>query len=393
VLDLGVIVMGAEIARLLADQGAEVIKIESQANPDGARVSPEHFAIGHRGSRSIGLDLRSPEGKHMFKQLVADSDVVLSNFKPGTLEKLGLGYDELRAINDRLIMVSSSAVGATGPWSSWMGYGPLVRCATGTTSLWRYPDEPDSFSDGTTIYPDHFAARVEAVAVLAALIARTRTGCGVHIRSSQAESILMMLSDLIAAESVAPDTVQVHGNTRPDAAPWNVYPCAGDDEWCVITVRDDSDWRLRSALGDPRWARDPAYTTTAGRVASRAEIDAQLAAWTTGYTPRQVTERLQAVGVPAGFMQRVGEHEDDPHFAARDFLVPMEQPGMDARLVENGPFRATHVPEPEIRPAPGMGEHTREIATELLGLDAEQIDALLGQGVLQETAAPEPIAG
>jgi crotonobetainyl-CoA:carnitine CoA-transferase CaiB-like acyl-CoA transferase len=385
---LGVIVMGAELARLLADQGADVIKLESRGHPDGARVSPEQFAVGHRGSRSLGLDLRTPKGSALFKQLAAHSDIVLSNFKPGTMEKLGLGYDDLKAVNDRLVMVSSSAVGATGPWSGWMGYGPLVRSAAGATSLWRYPDEPESFSDGTTIYPDHFAARVVAVAVLAALIDRGRTGRGTHVRSSQAEAFLTQSSDLIAAESLAPGSVTAIGNEQPDSAPWNVYPCAGDDEWCVITVRDDTDWgRLRDVLGDPEWARDEDLATTAGRVARRAEIDAHLTAWTARRAPREATQQLQSVGVPTGFMQRADEYEDDPHLAAREFLVDIEQPGMEPMLIENGPFRATHIPAPEITPAPEMGQHTREITRELLALDDAEVDRLIAAGVLQESVA------
>ena len=175
-LDFGVIVLGAEAARLFADQGAEVIKVESRAFPDGARVSPVHFAIGHRGSRSVGVNLRSAEGVEVVKRLVAESDVVLANFKPGTLEKLGLGPRTLHEINPGIVIAGSSAVGATGPWSSWMGYGPLVRCASGLTSLWRYPDDAESFSDSTTIHPDHYAARVTAITALAALIARRRVG-------------------------------------------------------------------------------------------------------------------------------------------------------------------------------------------------------------------------
>ncbi len=217
VLDFGVIVLGAEAARLFADQGAEVIKIESRAFPDGARVSPIHFAIGHRGSRSIGVNLRSAEGVEVVKRLVAQSDVVLANFKPGTLGKLGLGPRTLQEINPRIVIVGSSAVGATGPWSSWMGYGPLVRCASGLTSLWRFPDDPESFSDSTTIHPDHYAARVTAITALAALIARRRSGYGAEIATSQAETILMQIGTLLVQEGLRPGSARATGNVRSSA--------------------------------------------------------------------------------------------------------------------------------------------------------------------------------
>ena len=303
-LDFGVIVLGAEAARLFADQGAEVIKIESRAFPDGARVSPVHFAIGHRGSRSIGVNLRSAEGVDVVKRLVAESDVVLANFKPGTLEKLGLGPRTLREINPGIVIANSSALGATGPWSSWMGYGPLVRCASGLTSLWRYPDDPESFSDSTTIHPDHYAARVTAITVLAALIARRRSGRGAEIATSQAETILMQIGTLLVQEALRPGSAQATGNAGVGAAPWGVYRCAGDDEWCVVTVRDDEDWhRLRTALGDPAWAAGEELATATGRIALRAEIDQHLAAWIRRRSPargdRRAARRRSARGVHA----------------------------------------------------------------------------------------------
>ena len=396
VLDFGVIVLGAEAARLFADHGAEVIKIESRAFPDGARISPVHFAIGHRGSKSIGVNLRTPEGVDLVKRLVAQSDVVLANFKPGTLEKLGLGAQALREINPGIVIASSSAVGATGPWSSWMGYGPLVRCASGLTSLWRYRDDPDGFSDSTTIHPDHYAARVTAIAALAALIARRKSGRGAEIATSQAETILMQISTPLVEEALRPGAIEVTGNAGRHAAPCGVYPCAGDDEWCVVTVRDDDDWRrLRDALGNPQWASDPDLATATGRLARRPEIDEHLTCWTRTLPPREVTATLQAAGVPAGFMQRPAEFEHDLQLQARDFLRVLEQPGLEPRTVDNAPFRSQRIPAPADIPAPEPGEHTREICIGLLGLTTDEVDRLIASGVLEEPArspeAGEPV--
>jgi crotonobetainyl-CoA:carnitine CoA-transferase CaiB-like acyl-CoA transferase len=385
VLDFGVIVLGAEAARLFCDQGAEVIKIESRAFPDGARVSPVHFAIGHRGSRGLGVNLRTSDGVDVIKRLVARSDVVLANFKPGTLDKLGLGAQALREINPGIVVVNSSAVGATGPWSTWMGYGPLVRCISGLTSLWRYPDDDGGFSDGTTIHPDHYAARVTAITALAALIGRRRSGRGAEIATSQAEAILMQTGKLLVEESLRPGAVQATGNAGRHAAPWGIYPCAGDDEWCVVTVRDDDDWRrLRSALGDPEWAAGEDLATTTGRLARRTEIDERLTAWTRERRPREVTATLQAAGVPAGFMQRAAEYEDDPQLQARDFLRTFEQPGLEPMAIEHAPFRSELIPAPANAPAPEPGQHTREICTGLLDMDPDDVDRLVASGVLEE---------
>ena len=396
VLDFGVIVLGAEAARLFCDQGAEVIKIESRSFPDGARISPVHFAIGHRGSKSLGVNLRNPEGVELLKRLAAQSDVVLANFKPGTLQKLGLGPHVLRELNPGIVIAESSAVGASGPWSTWMGYGPLVRCASGLTSLWRYPDDPESFSDSITIHPDHYAARVTAITALAALVGRRRSGRGAEIATSQAETILMQISSQLVQESLRPGAAQAIGNVGPQAAPWGVYPCAGDDEWCVITVRDDEDWRrLRAALGEPGWAADTDLATVTRRVARRAEIDRHLAAWTSLRSPRAVTAALQGAGVPAGFMQRAEEFKEDPQLQARDFLRMLEQPGLDPRPVDAAPFRSQRIPVPAHARAPEPGEHTREICSALLGLDTGEIDRLVATGALEESApapAPAPAA-
>ncbi len=367
----GVIVFGAELARLFCELGAEVIKIESRAFPDGARVSPVHFAIGHRGSRSLGVEpAQPPRASRWSSGSSPKSDVVLANFKPGTLEKLGLGAEALREINPGIVVVNGSALGASGPWSSWMGYGPLVRCVSGLTSLWRYPDDDGSFSDSTMIHPDHYAARLSADH--RAGRADRPPGVGSRRRRSrisQAETILVQLASLLASESLAQGRAGGAGDAG-GAAAWGLYPCAGDDEWCVVTVRDDDDWRrLRRALGDPGWAAGAALASAGGRVAHRFRIDAELSAWTRARPPREVAALLQRAGVPAGFMQRPEEYEDDPQFQARDFLRTFEQPGLAPMRIEHAPFRSERIPPPPNLRAPEQGEHTLEICARLLDMD------------------------
>ncbi|WP_322768034.1 CaiB/BaiF CoA-transferase family protein, partial [Frankia sp. Cr1] len=392
VLDLGVIVVGAELGRLFADQGAEVIKIENRAFPDGSRQSRDgatmspSFAWGHRNKLSLGLDLRSPQGVAVFKRLAATADVVLSNFKPGTMESLGLGDQSLRTINPRLIVVDSSAFGSSGPWSPRMGYGPLVRAATAITGLWRYPDVPDSFSDSSTIYPDHVAARVGAVAVLATLLARRRCGIGGTVSFAQAETILTQLSAQFLCESLAPGSLAARGDVGGHDAPYGVYPCAGDDEWCVLTIRGDEDWRrLCRAIGRPELCDDPRLASAAGRRRHRVEVEQAVTAWTAVHPPREAMSRLQHAGVPAGMMQRVADLPDDPHLAARGFFRRLAQPQLpEPILTENGPAVFTGIADPQLRPAPLQGEHTREICAKLLGLSDCDIDALVAAGVLEE---------
>ncbi len=201
ILDLGVIVAGGELGRLFADLGAEVIKVESAAYPDGLRQTPpgmtmsRSWALTHRNESSLGLDLRHPDGAELFRRLVADADAVFANFKPGTLASLGFSYEQLRDINPRIVLAESSAFGATGPWSDRMGYGPLVRATTGVTWLWTSEDaEPGSFYDATTVFPDHVVGRITAMAALAALVQRERTGTGAHVHISQAEAAVNQLA-------------------------------------------------------------------------------------------------------------------------------------------------------------------------------------------------------
>ena len=383
VVDFGIIVIGNEIGRLLADQGADVIKIENRAFPDAARVGyggklSHSFVAGSRNKRSFGVNLRTPEGVALLKRLVAGADVVLENFKPGTLEKLGLGYESLRAVKPDLVMLSTNALGSTGPWSRWLGYGPIVRCVSGITSLWRYPEDELGFGEPTTIYPDHYGARVCATTVLAALIRRRRTAAGARLESAQAEMIVNQLADMFLAASL--------GDGRGDlGAPWGVYPCAGDDEWCVITIRDDEQWlALRGVLGDPEWATADSFGGVAERIANRELLDRHLTEWTRTLPPRAVMERLQAAGVPAAMMMRPDDHEQDPHLRSRDVYRELHQPGLGLVRLENGPFRSRRIPPIRVSPAPQHGEHTREICATVLGLPQSEIEALFAAGVLEQ---------
>jgi crotonobetainyl-CoA:carnitine CoA-transferase CaiB-like acyl-CoA transferase len=391
VLDLGVIVVGAETGRSLADQGADVIKVENRAFLDGARQAdgPEScgyaFALGNRGKRSIGLNLRSETGKELFGRLVTKSDVVLTNFKPGTLESLGLGYDALRAINPRIILVESSALGDTGPWAMRMGYGPLVRATVGLTELWRHPDSAEAFGDDMTVYPDHAASRVSVAAVLAALIERERTGVGRRIGLAQMEAVFGQLATDYLRESLQPGTLVPRGNAGEFDAPSGVYACVGEDAYCAVTVNGDDDWaNLACAIGRADLAERPEYATAASRVSRRDELDDALREWISALTPREAQDRLQAAGVAAGAAVHVGDLLSDPHLTARHQFGKLAQPGYDEPLdVTMGPALFERIPAPQLRPAPLMAADTRTICAEVLDLSESEIDELVAAAVLE----------
>jgi crotonobetainyl-CoA:carnitine CoA-transferase CaiB-like acyl-CoA transferase len=382
VLDLGVIVVGAEQSRLLADQGADVIKVESRAYPDGNRQSyltyglSVSFAAGHRNKRSLGLNLRDAEGRALFLELAAKADIILSNFKPGTLESLGLGYDVVSAINPGIVMGDSSAFGATGPWSGRMGYGPLVRAATGLTMAWRYPEDATSFSDSITIYPDHVAGRIGAIAAVALLIRRLRTGRGGVASVAQSEVMLSQFGLEVAKLSRGEAT-----NAAPDW-PWRAYPAQGQDEWCVVSVRDNADWQaLCACIG---FAEGRALDTPAARLAAKDQIDAALSPWLAARDPHAAAAELQARGVPAAPMLRLADLPSFAYYTERDFYRIEDHPYLKEDVIaERTHAHSSALAEPALLPAPLMGEQSVEVMGDWLGLSDERCAALVASGVLE----------
>ncbi len=381
VLDLGVIVVGAEQGRLLADGGADVVKVESRANPDGNRQSylsygmSVSFAAGHRNKRSLGIDLRHPEGRSLFLRLAANSDVVLSNFKPGTMESLGIGRDDLLKVNPRLIIVESSAFGDSGPWSKRMGYGPLVRAATGLTELWRYQDDPESFSDSITIYPDHVAARIGAIAAVALLIRRERTGRGGTATVAQAE---VMLGHFAA------DVARASAGGRPDQPPdwpWTVYRTLGDDAWCVVSVRGTGDWLRLAAVID--YSNPEALDTPAKRLEARDTIDAAISNWLASRAADQAMCLLQENGIPAARMLRLHDLPEFGYYREREFYRSETHPYLQERvLAERWAGKRTPFGEAPQRPAPLAGEHTTAVVAEWLDPPPD-IEQLIERCVLE----------
>jgi crotonobetainyl-CoA:carnitine CoA-transferase CaiB-like acyl-CoA transferase len=390
VLDCGVGAVGVEIGRFYAEYGADVIKIESSEAPDFIRVilssymNPS-FLSSNRSKRSFGVDLRTPRGLELMHELVRGADVFIENSGTGAMEKLGLGIEQLRAVNPRIVSVSSQSAGSSGPWKSWIGYGPNTHSFSGLQHLWNYPEDEERPAGSTAVHPDHLVARLGMVGTLAGLIHRERAGTGSHYDLAQFETPINLMADLFAQESLEPGSVHPMGNASLRGAPWSCLPCAGDDEWCVINVRSDTEWeQLRKAIGSPDWASDPALATLEGRISRRLAIDEGLAAWTTTREPREVMETLQAVGVPAGIVAHAAHHLSDPQLWHRGYPKLVVQPEYGSVVVEGPPFLGSELPEPIVGPAPRLGEHTREVAGEILGLCDAEIQALIDEGVLED---------
>jgi crotonobetainyl-CoA:carnitine CoA-transferase CaiB-like acyl-CoA transferase len=391
VMDFGHGAVGVEVGRRFAEYGAEVMKIESRTYTDfmrlqlGGETNPS-FASSSRSKLGFGVNAKTPDGVALLHQLAARSDLVVENNSTGTMDKLGIGFDALQEVNPDLVMVSSQLMGSHGVWSWWRGYGPSTQPPGGLVHLWNYADR-DVPAGSTSIYPDHVAGCLGAVGSLAALVGRVRgVNQGVHLEVAQVETVVGMLGDLVAAEAVEPGSVVPLGNRSEVGSPWGLYRCEGEEAWVAITCRDDADWAgLVHVMGDPAWASDADLATADGRRARADELDERIGEWTAARTKDDAAAACQRAGVPAAPMLTGAEQTTDPQFVARGFAVKIDQPGVGPLWLDGAAFRGEHMVGPDIHPAPELGEHTRQIARDLLALDDDEIDRLLEAGILETT--------
>ncbi|GAA4627806.1 hypothetical protein GCM10023196_041550 [Actinoallomurus vinaceus] len=394
VLDLTWVLAGPYATKTLADHGAEVIKIESRHRPDPTRFSPGfhlsrsdetdpdtsgYFNNVNRNKKSVTVNLRTQEGRDLALRLAAHCDIVVENFAAGVLDRLGLGYDRLRQVREDIIVVSMSGMGHTGPWRDYVSYADAVSALSGWTALTGEPGErPVGVVYGLA---DIIAGHHAALAALAALAVRDRTGTGQHVDMAQLETAAAHLGDAILRADHG-ETVEPLGNRHPRMAPHGVFPCLGDGTWVAVTVRTDEEFaRLAAVAGLPD---DPAWATVAGRKADESALEEHVAAWTRSRPAEAVAEILQGNGVPA-YPVRDGRTlvEHDAALRAWDFYVPLTHPAAGTFLHEGLPARLTRTPGSVHTPAPRLGEHTADLLTDLLGLDETEQEALRAAGVLE----------
>jgi benzylsuccinate CoA-transferase BbsF subunit len=387
VVEFGVAAVVPEMCAVLSELGADVIKIESRANLDVLRMGSgrielmdKNFTFNDecRGRRSVALDLTTERGRELALALCASADVVAENQRGGALDRRGLGYDAVRAENPRVVYVSSQGYGRGGPLGEMPAYGPLNSGFSGVHMLWNHPDAP--YPCGTSMnHPDHIAGRLLAVGVLAALAEREASGQGQHIELAQTEASAYLIGEKYlqaARDGVDPPPL---GNAHPHASPHGVYPSAGDDQWVAVAVMDDDAWRaLCTAVG---WDDGPALRTAAARVAARHELDQRLSEWTRTRTKEDAAELLQAHGVSAMPVMGPYDHHADPHLLERGAIVTLHHPEVgDERHIGN-PLRFSRLPQRVAQSAPLMGADTEAVLTTVLGLDADEVEQLVADGV------------
>jgi crotonobetainyl-CoA:carnitine CoA-transferase CaiB-like acyl-CoA transferase len=259
--------------------------------------------------------------------------------------------------------------------------------------LWKF-DDGDPPPGSPAIHPDHLAGRVCALFAAAALFARNRSRGGAHVEIAQVEALMATLGDLFLAEGLEPGSVRPMGNDSLRGAPWGVFPCVGDERWCVVCVRDDSDWAsLRDAMGNPAWADDDRFASTDGRLAHRREVNDGVAAWTIGRSQEDVVAACRLHGVPAAPVASTVDQLKDPHLLGRGFFPEVDQPPLGPLALDGPCFRGTVMRTPFLGPAPGLGEHTRSICIEELGMDPDEVEQLIESGALEvdtSTVGGEP---
>ena len=388
VLDLATFVAAPFCATLLGEFGAEVIKVEQPGRGDDLRRlgTPVRDGLSYwwlvesRNKKSITCNLRVPEGQALVKRLVAGTDVLAENFRPGTLERWRLGWDELRGVNPGLVMVRISAFGQTGPYRERPGFGRIAAAMSGISYLSGYPDRPP-VSPGTPTIPDYLAGAMGAFGVLVALEHRRRTGEGQVVDLGLYEPMLRMLDELVPVYEATGYVRERIGSGTEYVVPHNHYR-ARDGRWLAIACTNDRMFaRLAAAMERPELATD--FPTMAARVRARADLDALVQTWVGSADAADVLRRLDAAEVPCGPVASVRELAEDPHVRARDNIVRTPNPlGGLLAMVGIVP-RLTASPGEIVQPGPVVvGAHNEEIYCGRLGLTREDIRALADKGVI-----------
>ncbi len=388
VIEMGTLIAGPFCGQILGDFGAEVIKLEDPGKGDPMRQWGRTKPKGHspwwpvigRNKKSVTLDLRAPEGQRIAKRLIAGADVVVENFRPGTLEKWGMGYEALAADNPGLVMARVSGFGPTGPYAQRAGYALIGEAMGGLRHITGEPDRPPARA-GISI-GDSLAATYAALGVMMALHARERTGRGQVVDAAIYESVLMVMENLITEYGLTGYVRERSGAVLPGIAPSNAYPTAGG-EMVVIGANQDTVFRrLAEAMGQPGLADDARFATHGARGERQAELDALIADWTGGQSTEAVLALMETHGVPAGRVYRAPDMLDDPQFQAREAIVETPHPVFGSVKMQNAFPTLSATPGRVRWPGPALGAHTEAVLAGILGLSPDEIAGLKARGVV-----------
>ena len=381
VADFSVHAAGPFAGMILASLGADVIKVESAARLDITRrphamygKPPSSFEQVNASKRSVTLNLKEPRALELAYDLVRISDVALENFRPGVMDRLGLGYPQLREIKPDIIMVSLSSNGQTGPEASYAGYAPMFAALGGLGYLTGYPDGPPVELRHAM---DHTGGMMAAFSAVAALCAHRNHQVGQRADVAVRDIATAFMGHALMDTAMNDRDAQRIGNRDEVMAPHGVFPCRGEDQWVTIAVADDKEWRaLKNAMGNPGWADAGEYGDAFLRWQNQDALEQRLSDWTAFRTAGEVSDLLQSVGVAAVPSLSADQLMADPHLAERDaFPTTIHAEKGEQRAVAP-PWRFSETPTDALRWTPELGEHNREVFCGLLGMDEAELAIL-----------------
>ena len=388
VVEMGQLLAGPFCGQLLADFGAEVIKLEPPGKGDPMRQWGREKPHGKslwwpvvaRNKKSVTCNLRTEEGQALARNIIGKSDIVVENFRPGTLERWGLGYEDLRTLDPRLIMARVTGYGQDGPYSPRAGFGSIGEAMGGIRYVTGNPDQPPSRA-GISL-GDSLAAVFATIGVLTAVHHRERSGRGQLVDSAIYEAVLAMMESLLPEYEIGGYQRERTGSVLPNIAPSNVYPTKGGEMILVAANQDSVYARLVTAMGRADLVSDPRYVDHASRGVNMEELDAVIGSWTAELGTDEVLDILHEAGVPAGRIYTARDMFDDPHFAARDAIVRLAHPDFGEIPMAGVVPKLSDSPGAVRHAGPELGEHNSDIYGSLLGLtDAEQA-ALVDRGTI-----------
>jgi succinyl-CoA--D-citramalate CoA-transferase len=389
VVEMGSLLAGPFCGQLLADFGAEVIKVEPPGKGDPMREWGRHRKNGHtlwwpiiaRNKKSVTLNLREREGQELARELISGADVVVENFRPGTMERWGLGYEDLSETNPGLVMVRVSGYGQTGPYRERAGFGAIGESMGGIRHVTGFPDRPPP-RVGVSL-GDSLAATFGAFGAVTALYNReARNGEGQVVDVGIYEAVLALMESTIPEYALAGHVRGRTGAILPFVAPSNTYPTR-DDDYVVIGANADTVFaRFAEATGHPEWAEDERYATHNARGENQEELDSMISGWTKEHTVDEVLEVLKEAGVPASKVFTAEDMVEDPHYAARENVVTVQDPEIGPFPMQNVVPRLIETPGKVRWTGPALGQHNDEVYGEVLGLSEEEREALRERGVI-----------
>ena len=384
ILDFSRILAGPYATRMLADFGAEVIKVQSHKTASGAESNTgRYFSTWNRNKRSITLDLSFPEARTLALRLVNLCDVVVENFSPRVMANWGLNYNELKQTKPELIMLSMSGMGQTGPWQNYTAFGSTVQALGGLTGLTGY-DRDNPMGSGHA-HADTIAGLYGAFVILAALDYRDRTGLGRYIDLSEYEAVCTLVGTSLLEVSANNPEPGPSGNKPAGAAaaPHGCYKCLGEDNWCVVAVFSEAEWQaLVQVLGNPEWTQKDRFASMENRLAHAEELDRNLNQWTSKHNAQEVVALLQAAGVPAGAVQSAEDLANDPHLIERDWFVRLQHPVLGETVADGSPIRLSPGATSDWKSSPLLGEANRYVFLELLGLTEHEFATYVEEGII-----------